>query len=376
MARVDSPLALSPSRTTPGQLTSPSQSAKTTASTSPERAKRPRQPAMRKHSGQQASQTSSLRFFVVDHPTQLKDKKALKLNRKHVMQDYLDKERRKPNSTDARVIGHMGGRKRKRPDAYPLGSTPNPSHPRTIFAPQQSSVWHERGDTARSCSVTTHVEHSKRRDSTDNRSGRLISSQRPVVFVDDLSPLVHHNTSGRWDYLSTSLETLPDPSAPLGSNLNPFDTWPKPSNTTVDVEHLKWICTRDFGTTSLTTHWIPTLLKAKHAFLSSLCISSSHDDIMQRGIQERHQRLPFGSSQRWAVRGEVMSMINNAIKNSESRVADATIVAVLQLLNSEIMGCDGRGMAIHQRGLHNMIVERGGLHQLGVDGHLSSILTM
>lgn len=76
------------------------------------------------------------------------------------------------------------------------------------------------------------------------------------------------------------------------------------------------------------------------------------------------------------VRGEVIAMINQAMQDPQLQTADATIVSVLHLLNSEIMGCDDTVMMIHQQGLHNMIRQRGGLDQLGVDGQLASILTM
>ena len=69
-------------------------------------------------------------------------------------------------------------------------------------------------------------------------------------------------------------------------------------------------------------------------------------------------------------------MINESMNDPQMRTADATIVAVLHLLNSEIMGCDDRVMEVHQRGLHEMIRHRGGLDGPGVNRKLASILTM
>lgn len=133
---------------------------------------------------------------------------------------------------------------------------------------------------------------------------------------------------------------------------------------------------RKFGSQGISDHWVPTLLKARHAFLSTVCISSSHDDIMRRGIQAPHERTPYQSTDRMKVRGEVIAMINDALQDPQLQTADATIVSVLHLLNSEIMGCDDTVMMIHQQGLHNMVRSRGGLDNLGVDGQLASILTM
>lgn len=93
-------------------------------------------------------------------------------------------------------------------------------------------------------------------------------------------------------------------------------------------------------------------------------------------MQAPHERLQHGSHDRMQARGEVIALINQALKDDQSRIADTTIVAVLQLLNSEIMGCDDQVMRIHQQGLHDMVRQRGGLEELGVEGQLASILTM
>ena len=69
-------------------------------------------------------------------------------------------------------------------------------------------------------------------------------------------------------------------------------------------------------------------------------------------------------------------MINNALADPKLQAADATIVSVLHLLNSETMDCDDQTMTIHQQGLHQMIRKRGGLDRLGVDGELAMISTM
>lgn len=88
------------------------------------------------------------------------------------------------------------------------------------------------------------------------------------------------------------------------------------------------------------------------------------------------ERKRYDSMEQIRIRGEVISMVNSAMEDPKQATADATIVAVLHLLNSEIMGCDDTVMSIHQQGLLQMTTKRGGLNHLGVDGHLASILTM
>lgn len=95
-----------------------------------------------------------------------------------------------------------------------------------------------------------------------------------------------------------------------------------------------------------------------------------------RGLQAPHERLRYGSTDGIKVRTEVISMINDALADPKQQAADATIVAVLHLLNSEVMGGDDQTMSVHQRGLHQMIRRRGGLEYLGVDGELAVLSTM
>ena len=133
---------------------------------------------------------------------------------------------------------------------------------------------------------------------------------------------------------------------------------------------------RRFGSRALGQYWVPTLLRARHAFLSTVAISTAHDDLMSRALQPVHLRSPGESMERLRVRQEVMAMINESLDDPELKTADATIIAVLQLLNAELMGCDDNIMRIHQKGLQDMVRQRGGLGKLGVHGQLASILSM
>ena len=69
-------------------------------------------------------------------------------------------------------------------------------------------------------------------------------------------------------------------------------------------------------------------------------------------------------------------MVAESMKDPEMQIADETIIAILHLLNSDIMGCDDRDMRIHQNGLLSMVQQRGGLEKLGVSGQLASVLTV
>jgi len=97
---------------------------------------------------------------------------------------------------------------------------------------------------------------------------------------------------------------------------------------------------------------------------------------MSRAAQPPDRRSQFESPERLRVRVEVTRMINASMSDPRMQTTDATMVAVLQLLNSEIMGCDDHVMLVHQTGLHAMVQQRGGLKALGVNGQLAAITTM
>jgi hypothetical protein len=117
------------------------------------------------------------------------------------------------------------------------------------------------------------------------------------------------------------------------------------------------------------------LLGARHAFLSTIAISSAHDDLMRRSSCPPEERPRVESVDRATVRHEVTSMINQSLSDPQMQTSDATLVAVLHLLNAEIMGCDDNIMHVHRRGLNAMIEQRGGLDRLGVHGQIAGVTT-
>lgn len=114
-------------------------------------------------------------------------------------------------------------------------------------------------------------------------------------------------------------------------------------------------------------YWIPTLLKSPHAFLSTLCIASVHLDAVKE--------LPNESTQTTALRQEVIHLINQNLASANSQVDDFNIIAVTQLIASEIIACQDTSLSLHESGVEAMIKQRGGLNQLGVNGLLASTIS-
>jgi len=81
---------------------------------------------------------NSFRFLVTTSPAQLKDKAEMRENRKHVMRDYLRKERCKtPGTRDIRADGAMEVGKRRMLDTIPKTtvSSSKLTAPNHIFGP-------------------------------------------------------------------------------------------------------------------------------------------------------------------------------------------------------------------------------------------------
>lgn len=329
-----------------------------------------------------ANNKSSLRFMVVGHPDQLKDKTQMRKNRMHVMHNYLAKEAQNPESKDSRVHGSGVTNRRRKAPSKALNTTLNLNAPSAVSRPDLSRLTPPNSDQSASSSSerdsdeATAIKASRMASSSDIVSSSLASKYD--------QPLVRGIGGGFENsrYIKASTRDVPFSvrvaltANDLGRDLEPFDVWPAFSDPSMNLFELKWSCCQRFGSSSLSMHWIPTMLRARHAFLSTLCISSAYDDLMYRALLPANQQKGETLLTRMKVRQGVISLINESMNDPDMRSADETMIAVLHVLNSEIMGCDDRSMRVHQMGLHEMVRERGGLDKLGVAGQLASILTM
>ena len=253
---------------------------------------------------------------------------------------------------------------------------------RDLPTPPDSSCASDREPEHRDTSPQNKIGEQKKVRQTDSTHDNE-KSQQLVKGLNGIWDNSRYNQAN-WEDIpfpttttTSSINSFsPDPT--VGASLNPFNTWPAFSTSDINVNALKWSCSRRFGSEGIALYWVPELLRARHAFLSTICISSAHDDIMTRASTPNPK--PWLSTregiERMRVRSEVIGLVNQSLEDPELRVADATIISVLHLLNSEVMGCDDRVMKTHQDGLHRMVRQRGGLEGLGVSGQLARILTM
>jgi hypothetical protein len=61
--------------------------------------------------------------------------------------------------------------------------------------------------------------------------------------------------------------------------------------------------------------------------------------------------------------------------NPEARVSDHNIMAIIQLIISEVIGREESALSWHENGIETMIIQRGGLDKLGVNGRLASAVS-
>ena len=335
----------------------------------------------------------SFRFFVTTNPNQLKDKGEMRENRKHVMRDYLRKERCKtPGTRDIRAEGSTQTDKRRRllSDTKKPSKSLNLAAPSHIFGPGALTPQSSCDGTARSENEGTMTIASRTASQTSRGEFQNFTLiPQSMANEEDEYPACACAQSDP-EHLSGTCECIwpdqdregfgvPDLFSVLGFRVSPYHTWLQTTKTAVDLEKLKFVCGRRLRSCKMVKTWLPYLVRARHSFLSTLCISTAHDEAMQR--------IVFGSDslrgakkevvyERLAVKSEVISMINTSLDDPQQRTSDATIIAVLNMLNSEMITCDTSALKTHQRGLNKMISMRGGLDKLGVLGHLARTVTV
>lgn len=157
------------------------------------------------------------------------------------------------------------------------------------------------------------------------------------------------------------------PLVSIGVSLDPFRTMFQSNDSRVSVERLKHHCRTYFGSRGLGRLWIPKCLDHHHTFLSTLYMAAAHDDtIYGREVE---------SLETAALRQDVIHHIGANLTDPEKMVDDSNIIAVSQLILGEVIGRTETSMAFHQNGIEQMIKQRGGLNQLGMNGLLASAVS-
>lgn len=199
---------------------------------------------------QSAGAGDGLLFVVVGHPDELRDKQRMRANRKHVMFNYLGKERQRPDSTDARVTGSAQARKRKRLAVPETGISTNASAPNHIFqdpsrlTPAPSTYSNASSSDSRDGEKNCGSDKSSTSPEYARRTKLHIDSQALMRRGNGSTPeppLVagFGGTFRNSRYLARRPEEIP---FGLGTKLNPFQSWPTFEDPRIDVSELKYSC--------------------------------------------------------------------------------------------------------------------------------------
>ncbi|KAF2735487.1 hypothetical protein EJ04DRAFT_195372 [Polyplosphaeria fusca] len=320
-------------------------------STAPERPRTSLSPQTNENEG-----NNGLLFITGNKPADFKDKRAMTKVRKKAMASYLEK----------------GRKPRQRARLHSEGSEESRT---SIGSGQQDAVAAPRLSNSEALAIF-RGESRRRKPSSPVRSPASSSHDQPLVpspqnqiiripqSILEAAPMVRPMRVGVPLGFNT---TSPRPFKSIGKPFDPFQTLFQANHPRISVEELKFHCSLFFGTRAMGQHWIPALVTSPHAFLSTLCIASAHHDAV-------HDRQ-LDSLESVALRQEVIYLINQNLSNPSSPVDDFNIIAVTQLMASEMIAGEDAALTYNEHGAEKMARQRGGLNQLGVNGRLASTLS-
>lgn len=160
-------------------------------------------------------QLSDLTWIMVTNPHQSKDKEMMRNVRIKVMNDYLTKERRNPNSTDARVRNTV---RRSKTSASPeMRKKSCPSGTRSQSPLARDSAIHSTLPSPEAACIQAHLE-AEIESSGDTDSTALTSQAVPNIRL-----------------------------AGIGAKLDVFEATPRFEEEVIDVLMLKYNCMYNFS---------------------------------------------------------------------------------------------------------------------------------
>ncbi|KAH3918475.1 hypothetical protein HBH56_037160 [Parastagonospora nodorum] len=307
-------------------------------------------------------------FITGASPADFKTKTNMNIVRKKAMDSFLKgdgKSSSKSKSSAGRsrfssVDSESRGSNKSKLSVVSLEPVTESSAIPTTISHGAESVVHTRASSPSRSSVTP----SSHDQDTSGPEGAVVRKQQSGSFVLPAVPIFLRCEKGvpiPYDAY------MPQPFQSIGKSLDPFRTMFQASHPGVSVEELKFHCSRYFGTRALGKYWIPTALSYPHTFLGTLCLATAYHDVIHE--------LELESVQTIALRQEVIHLVGRNMLDPETRVSDHNIMAIIQLIISEVIGREESGLTWHENGIEGMICQRGGLEKLGVNGRLASAIS-
>lgn len=369
----------------------------------------PQAPAAAVHATSSRSPTNddtsgSFRFVTATRPEEFRDPELMRTVRSHVMFGVVEGRQRVPKkasvASSARGESSIGAgaptaasavakRPLRRTDSM---ATTNPDNPPFMHREEALDIFQRYRVPRSSTSLPGSTPHSEQgtdadspesyRPSQPKRAKRSVIDTPTATSAYEQLPLEQQLVQppqGGMSRLNALYDSAyqvigpfkafstPAPFNPFSTH-DPFLALPQPISTEINMPLVKYYCHLYFGTRGMARAWLPQMIQSRESFLSTLAIATSHQDAMDGKLTPTHLTL--------TVQTEVFHLLNDAFKERWTRIKDTTIMSVVQLLCSELVNASGpHRLVAHERGLRQLIVERGGIDRLGVQGELAAVAT-
>ncbi|CAO2650541.1 Nn.00g018330.m01.CDS01 [Neocucurbitaria sp. VM-36] len=296
-----------------------------------------------------------LRFITGNTPAELRSKKNMTIIRKKAMDHFLKDDKKGNGKSSISADRSRLNSENSDMSRSSIGSQEAVNEIQVV--PRSTS---QQSFTRRKQQTST-ISPTNNGSSPESQVARFQKAIGSVLSPAPIVPPMREQVTLPYDV------HVPPPLSSIGKSLDPFRTMFQASHPHINVEKLKWYCSRYFGTRGLGKYWIPICLDHAHTFLSTLCLASVHHDIVQE--------LEVDSLRTVALRQEIIHLVGKNLLNHDQSIADHNIVALTQLIIGDVIGRQESGLAWHEAGIDTMIKQRGGLNQLGMEGRLASAIS-
>ncbi|KAF2101079.1 hypothetical protein NA57DRAFT_74670 [Rhizodiscina lignyota] len=315
-----------------------------------------------------ATANKNFTFLTITDPKQARDKKNKKSVRSHVMFDYAARQK-----SGAVESGEKSGR-RKFAKPRQRGSKSSISGSSTAHDDEFASFDEVVNDLNRVRDLAQTLK-SQRSNRSDDPAATLADAEDISRYYRTLMTLNKLGSKGDkpQDVLNQDDDTFemvwkagfvkPYMIRGLGNEVDPFFVLPQFRSPMIYMAELKMWCTRRFGTKAMAISWVPTLARSRFSYLASLTVGATDMDVANG--------LRGDSALTVAVKTEVIEMVNESIADPVTQFSDETLMSITLLLCSEVVTANEWILDIHENGVTKMLLHKGGLRNLGLQGELA-----
>ncbi|KAF4554120.1 Hypothetical protein D9617_5g069960 [Elsinoe fawcettii] len=319
------------------------------------------------HSVSDTRDSKDATFIITAHPDEFRSKEILRTVRSVVMHDYLRKAARDPGTKDRRAIKKALLQRCSRTGNSTVAANESwENMDRNIERPLQYNQMVDSSDWLNVISPAIGPSFAQ------NEMAALATSLQELTLSEDakscntrIAPFINRMRRKR---LTVRMPFMMQQS--YGR-----DEVCESGENNINMPLLKIISGAYFASRACNQQWIPLVLQTPEAYLSCLCIVAPYADVFMAGKDA--DRITLSQfKQTLAITSVVSRMIKDRLNKPEHLGDDQTILAVMQLLNSQMAAPFGDTIQAHQDALGNLIRLRGGLSCLGGDGTIARMAVM